>query len=242
MNIVTLACLLFAISSSACSDRNADQGKPQTAKESATEVVKSPAVTNPEAEKPTAVAEATKADMAAPAAGADVPKVDTAAPAAAADAPKADAAVADAAKAEADAPPKADAAAPKADADAPKADAAAPKAEGGAAGGAPYKVSEDGKKVDEKTFLGYQAYTNICVPCHGRDATGGMGGGANLVEGLKKLSADDAKQVILNGRPGTLMAGFKTVPAVADNIDGVYGYLKGRSDGKIWGKTLEKMQ
>ncbi|MBC7945217.1 MAG: c-type cytochrome, partial [Burkholderiales bacterium] len=151
-----------------------------------------------------------------------------------ADAPKADAPKADAPKADA---PKADAA-PAAGAAAPKADAA-PAA--GAAGGASYKVSEDGKKVDEKTFQGYQTYMSICVSCHGRDATGGMGGGANLVEGLKKLSDQDTKQTILNGRPGTLMTGFKTVPAVADNIDGLYGYLKGRSDGKIWPKTLEKM-
>lgn len=110
------------------------------------------------------------------------------------------------------------------------------------AGGAPYKVSEDGKKVDENTYKGYSAYTSVCVSCHGRDAAGGMGGGANLVEGLKKLSKEDFKETVMNGRPGTLMAGFKTVPAVADNIDGVYAYLKGRSDGKIWGKSLEKMQ
>ncbi|MBC8006477.1 MAG: c-type cytochrome [Prolixibacteraceae bacterium] len=113
---------------------------------------------------------------------------------------------------------------------------------GGGGGAAPYKVSEDGKKVDEKTHKGYGIYTNVCVPCHGRDATGGMGGGANLVESLKKLSAEDAKNIILNGKPGTLMAGFKSQQPVADNIDGIYAYLKGRSDGKIWGKSLEKMQ
>jgi mono/diheme cytochrome c family protein len=135
----------------------------------------------------------------------------------------------------------------KAEAGAEKSAAGSEKAGGGekAAGGggaAPYKVSEDGKKVDEKTYAGYGTYTNVCVPCHGRDATGGMGGGANLVESLKKLSEEEAKQIILDGKPGTLMAGFKTDPGVAKNVDGIYAYLKGRSDGKIWGKSLEKLQ
>src|SRR5688572_25337544 len=67
----------------------------------------------------------------------------------------------------------------KAAAGAEKAEAGGEKAAGGG-GAAPYKVSEDGKKVDEKTYAGYGTYTNVCVPCHGRDATGGMGGGANL--------------------------------------------------------------
>lgn len=124
-------------------------------------------------------------------------------------------------------------------ADKPAADK--PAAGGGSGGAAPYKVSEDGKKVDEKTYKGYGTYINVCVPCHGREATGGMGGGANLVESLKKLDEAQTKQTILEGKPGTLMAGFKTTPAVADNIDGIYAYLKGRSDGKIWGKSLDKM-
>lgn len=111
----------------------------------------------------------------------------------------------------------------------------------GDAGGASYKASEDGKKVDAKTYDGYAVYTNVCVPCHGRDATGGMGGGANLVESMKKLSPEEAKKIILDGKPGTLMAGFKTDEKVAKNVDGIVSYLKGRSDGKIWGKSLEKM-
>ena len=135
---------------------------------------------------------------------------------------------------------KAAAGAEKAAAGAEKSAAGSEKAAGGG-GAAPYKVSEDGKKVDEKTYAGYGTYTNVCVPCHGRDATGGMGGGSNLVESLKKLSEEEVKQIILNGKPGTLMAGFKTDAGVAKNVDGIYSYLKGRSDGKIWGKSLEKM-
>ncbi len=115
-------------------------------------------------------------------------------------------------------------------------------AQAAAAGDAPYKVSEDGKKVDAKTYEGYALYTNVCVPCHGRDATGGMGGGSNLVENLKKLSKDEVTNIILNGKPGTLMAGFKTDEKIAKNVDNIYSYLKGRSDGKIWGKSLDKLQ
>lgn len=136
---------------------------------------------------------------------------------------------------------KAAAGAEKSAAGSEKAGAGGEKAAGGG-GAAPYKVSEDGKRVDEKTYAGYGTYTNVCVPCHGRDATGGMGGGANLVESLKKLSEEETKQIILDGKAGTLMAGFKTDPGVAKNVDGIYSYLKGRSDGKIWGKSLEKLQ
>ncbi|MBC7945590.1 MAG: hypothetical protein H7X91_10100, partial [Burkholderiales bacterium] len=101
------ASLLLAILSSACADQNADKGKPQVTKETETEVVKSPAVKNTEAEKSMAVAQASKGEAAAP-------KADPAAPAAGAAAPKADAPKADAPKA--DAAPAAGAAAPKADA------------------------------------------------------------------------------------------------------------------------------
>jgi mono/diheme cytochrome c family protein len=125
--------------------------------------------------------------------------------------------------------------------DAAKPDAAKPTQVAAAEGAAPYKASEDGKKVDAATYEGYAVYTNVCVPCHGRDATGGMGGGANLIESMKKLSKDEVINVILNGKPGTLMAGFKTDEKVAKNVENIYNYLKGRSDGKIWGKSLDKM-
>lgn len=163
-------------------------------------------------------------------------------PAQVAEAPKPDSQptqAADAAKTGAQ--PKAEADKPaQVAADAPKPDAQ--KTAAADAGGAPYKASEDGKKVDAKTYEGYALYTNVCVPCHGRDATGGMGGGSNLVENLKKLSKDEVTNIILNGKPGTLMAGFKTDEKIAKNVDNIYSYLKGRSDGKIWGKSLEKLQ
>lgn len=190
-----LTSLLFAVCAFACAKQGDDQVKSNAVKSKSEQ----PAVaSSAEAEKPTAVAQAPKADAA----------------------------------------PAADSAAAKADA-APADDGAAPKAD---AGGAPYKVSEDGKKVDELTYKGYSTFTSVCVSCHGRDGTGGMGGGANLVTGLKKLSKEDFKETVLNGRAGTLMPPWKAQPGVASNIDGLYAYLKGRSDGKIWPKSLDKMQ
>lgn len=105
-----------------------------------------------------------------------------------------------------------------------------------------YKASPDGKKVDAKTHVGYSTYSNNCVTCHGREGTGGMGGGKDLLVYLKTASKEDFKTTVLNGRPGTAMVGFKTVAPVADNVDAIYAYMKGRADGKIARGTIEKLE
>lgn len=109
-------------------------------------------------------------------------------------------------------------------------------------GAAPYKASADGKKVDAKTYAGYSTYTNSCVTCHGREGTGGMGGGKDILAYLKTASKDDFKSTVLNGRPGTQMVAFKTVAPVADNVDAIYAYMKGRADGKIARGSLDKLE
>ena len=94
-----------------------------------------------------------------------------------------------------------------------------------------YKVV-DGDKVDANTLAGWKTWRAMaCERCHGAKQEGLVG--PSLIEGLKKMSKDEFKNTVLEGRPGTAMAPFKEAKSVVDNIDNLYAYLKGRSDGAI---------
>jgi len=98
-------------------------------------------------------------------------------------------------------------------------------------GGAPYTV-QDGNKVDNQTLMGWRTWRALaCERCHGAEQEGLVG--PPLVESLKKLSKDDFHKTILNGRPEKGMPPFSASKMVTDNWEGLYAYLKGRSDGKI---------
>lgn len=99
------------------------------------------------------------------------------------------------------------------------------------AGEALYKV-QDGTKVDTKTLNGWKTWRALaCERCHGAAQEGMVG--PSLVESMKKLSKEDFHGVIMNGRPEKGMPPFNTSAMVNDNWEGLYAYLKGRSDGKI---------
>jgi mono/diheme cytochrome c family protein len=98
-------------------------------------------------------------------------------------------------------------------------------------GGAPYTV-KDGNKVDNQTLMGWRTWRALaCERCHGAEQEGLVG--PPLVESLKKLSKEDFHKTILNGRPEKGMPPFSASKMVTDNWEGLYAYLKGRSDGKI---------
>ncbi|MEJ1965961.1 MAG: c-type cytochrome [Gammaproteobacteria bacterium] len=100
-----------------------------------------------------------------------------------------------------------------------------------AAGGAPYTV-QDGNKVDNQTLMGWRTWRALaCERCHGANQEGLVG--PPLVESLKKLSKDDFHKTVMNGRPEKGMPPFSASKMVTDNWEGLYAYLKGRSDGKI---------
>lgn len=100
-----------------------------------------------------------------------------------------------------------------------------------AAGAAPYTV-KDGNKVDAKTLAGWKTWRALaCERCHGPNQEGLVG--PALVESLKKLSKEDFHKTIMNGRPEKGMPPFSASKMVTDNWEGLYAYLKGRSDGKI---------
>ena len=94
-----------------------------------------------------------------------------------------------------------------------------------------YKV-QDGNKVDAKTLMGWKTWRALaCERCHGAEQEGLVG--PPLVESLKTLSKDDFHTVIMNGRPEKGMPPFNASAMVNENWEGLYAYLKGRSDGKI---------
>lgn len=104
----------------------------------------------------------------------------------------------------------------------------------------PYKVV-DGTKVDKATLEGWKTWRALaCERCHGKNQEGMVG--PSLVESLKSLSKDDFKNTVLKGRPEKGMPNFDGSKMVADNIDGLYAYLKGRSDGAIKPGRVEEMQ
>jgi mono/diheme cytochrome c family protein len=94
-----------------------------------------------------------------------------------------------------------------------------------------YEV-RDGDKVDAKTLQGWRTWRALaCERCHGAEQEGLVG--PPLVESLKVLSKEDFHNVMMNGRPEKGMPPFNTSQMVTQNWEGLYAYLKGRSDGQI---------
>ena len=96
---------------------------------------------------------------------------------------------------------------------------------------APYTV-QDGDKVDPKTLEGWKTWRALaCERCHGAEQEGLVG--PSLVESLKTLSKEDFHTTVINGRPEKGMPPWGASEMVVKNWEGLYAYLKGRSDGKI---------
>lgn len=95
----------------------------------------------------------------------------------------------------------------------------------------PYQV-QDGQKVDPATLDGWRTWRALaCERCHGAQQEGAVG--PSLVDSLRRLSKQEFEQTVLSGRPEKGMPNFNASKMVNDNIDGLYAYLKGRSDGAI---------
>lgn len=99
----------------------------------------------------------------------------------------------------------------------------------------------DGTKVDEKTMEGFKAWRSAaCDRCHGPNQEGMVG--PSLINSLKTMSKDDFKTVLEKGRLEKGMPSFSTSKIVTDNLDNLYAYLKGRSDGAIKEAKVSKIQ
>ena len=107
-----------------------------------------------------------------------------------------------------------------------------------AEGNPTYHVQKDGK-MDFLTYRGFQRYHSECHVCHGPEGVGSTYAPA-LIESLKTMSYSDFVAVVASGRVVPMPGGGDSVmPALGDNknvmcyLDGMYTYLKGRSDGII---------
>ncbi|MBB3222218.1 c-type cytochrome [Pseudoduganella umbonata] len=95
----------------------------------------------------------------------------------------------------------------------------------------PYQVV-DGNKVDAQTLSGWRTWRALaCERCHGAQQEGAVG--PALTASMKGLSKEDFRKTVLQGRVDKGMPNFDGSKQVVDNIDNLYAYLKGRSDGAI---------
>ena len=114
----------------------------------------------------------------------------------------------------------------------------APAKASGAAGDKPYGTVIDGTKVNPAVMDGFRAWrAAACDRCHGANQEGVVG--PSLLESFKVLSKDDFKKVITEGRVDKGMPSWKESKNVMDHMDGLYAYLKGRSDGAITKAKVE---
>jgi len=103
-----------------------------------------------------------------------------------------------------------------------------------------YKVV-DGYKVDAETMKGFRTWrAAACDRCHGANQEGMVG--PSLVNSLKTLTKDEFVKTVRDGRLEKGMQSFGTSKQVMDNIDQLYAYLKGRSDGAITRAKVEEIQ
>ena len=99
----------------------------------------------------------------------------------------------------------------------------------------------DGYKVDANTMKGFRAWrAAACDRCHGANQEGLVG--PSLITSLKTLSKEEFVKTVKEGRLPKGMQSFGNSPAVMDNIDQLYAYLKGRSDGAITRAKVEPIQ
>jgi mono/diheme cytochrome c family protein len=103
-----------------------------------------------------------------------------------------------------------------------------------------YKVV-DGYKVDANTMKGFRTWrAAACDRCHGANQEGMVG--PSLVNSLKTLTKAEFITTVTNGRLEKGMQSFGNSPQVMENIDHLYAYLKGRSDGAITRAKVEEIQ
>ena len=105
---------------------------------------------------------------------------------------------------------------------------------------APLYQVVDGYKVDPETMKGFRTWrAAACDRCHGANQEGLVG--PSLVNSLKTLTKEDFIKTVRDGRLDKGMQSFGTSQQVMDNINQLYAYLKGRSDGAITRAKVEPM-
>jgi mono/diheme cytochrome c family protein len=99
----------------------------------------------------------------------------------------------------------------------------------------------DGYKVDENTMKGFRTWrAAACDRCHGANQEGLVG--PSLLASMKTLTKEEFVVTVRDGRLQKGMQSFGTSPQVMENMDHLYAYLKGRSDGVIKRARVEPIQ
>ena len=99
----------------------------------------------------------------------------------------------------------------------------------------------DGYKVDPETMKGFRAWrAAACDRCHGANQEGMVG--PSLVDRMKTLTKEEFVTIVTKGRLEKGMQSFGNSPVVMDNMDQLYAYLKGRSDGAITRAKVEEIK
>lgn len=95
---------------------------------------------------------------------------------------------------------------------------------------APSAAPADGTAVAGGDIVkGWKTWRSAaCERCHGPAQEGMVG--PSLIESLKRLSKDEVRHAVIDGR---LERGMPGHPYLADKFDDLYAYLKGRSDGSV---------
>jgi len=105
----------------------------------------------------------------------------------------------------------------------------------------PLYTVEEGFKVDPETMKGFRTWrAAACDRCHGANQEGLVG--PSLVNSLKTLTKEEFVKTVTNGRLEKGMQSFGNSPVVMDNLDHLYAYLKGRSDGAITRAKVEEIK
>ena len=107
--------------------------------------------------------------------------------------------------------------------------------------GKPLYTVVDGYKVDANTMNGFRAWrAAACDRCHGANQQGLVG--PSLIESLKTMSKDEFVKTLHDGRLEKGMPSWQTSKMVMDNMDNLYAYLKGRSNGDITRAHVEELK
>ena len=90
----------------------------------------------------------------------------------------------------------------------------------------------DGIRVDSSTASGFKVWrAAACDRCHGANQEGGVG--PSLIQSLTYLSKEEFQNTVTRGRLEKGMPSFGNNQQLIDNLDHLYAYLKGRSNGDI---------
>ena len=90
--------------------------------------------------------------------------------------------------------------------------------------------------VSEAVYDGWKQFNLNCARCHGEDVTGTTIA-PHLIVSLRPDGPINSKELFMStvcaGRPAKGMPAWCSLGLTMDKIQDIYGYVKGRSDGKI---------